>query len=197
MADYSIIADVSTWLMKLLRETMCPEPITSPSQIELASPADENVDYTLGVYLYDMQEEKNVVLPRFQPAGRMAVRQSPMPYRLYYMIYVNGSSQRGLRAFDIQRIMGRAAQIVNDQRTVLPGNLQPWLEVPEPPIELSQAKISLEEKVRIWQAVNKPYQMSLFYEAAPILLSSDNIQTFTRVREAQFTVQVSGNGEGG
>ena len=57
MADYPIIADVSNYIIKTLRKKMCPEPIPSPNNIEVSSPADQDVDYILGLYLYDIKEE--------------------------------------------------------------------------------------------------------------------------------------------
>ena len=49
MADYPIISDVSSYLVKLLRRKMCPEPIPSPNNIEVSSPAEQDVDYILGL----------------------------------------------------------------------------------------------------------------------------------------------------
>ena len=37
MADYTIIADVSAYIVKTLREKMCPEPVPSPNNIEISS----------------------------------------------------------------------------------------------------------------------------------------------------------------
>ena len=51
MADYPIIADISNYIVKTLRSKMCPEPIPSPNNIEVSSPADQEVDYILGLYL--------------------------------------------------------------------------------------------------------------------------------------------------
>ena len=73
-----------------------------------------------------------------------------------------------------------------------PNELQPWLSAEEPPIILSQAKISLEEKVRVWQAINKPYQISLFYKAAPVFLSSEVVINTPRVAEASFGLHITG-----
>ena len=39
MADYPIIADVSAHIVRTLRKKMCPEPIPSPNNIEISSPA--------------------------------------------------------------------------------------------------------------------------------------------------------------
>lgn len=98
----------------------------------------------------------------------------------------------GLKDLDVQKIIGKAAQIVNDNASVRPSQLQSWLDTQEPPIVLSQAKISLEEKVRVWQAINKPYQISLFYKAAPVFLSSETVIETPRVVEADFGLHVNG-----
>lgn len=196
MADYPIIADVSAYIVKTLREKMCPEPIPSPNNIEISSPADQDVDYIVGLYLYDIREEGNVTQPNFMQKGRVQLQKPPRPYGLYYMVFINGSSQMGLKAPDIQKIIGRVAQIVNDNSSVLPNQLQTWLDTQEPPIVLSQAKISLEEKVRVWQAINKPYQISLFYKAAPVFLSSEIIVDTPRVSEATFGLHITGEERG-
>lgn len=192
MADYTIIADVSSYIVKTLRQKMCPEPIPSPNNIEISSPADQDVDYILGLYLYDIREETNVSQPPMINKGRVQLQKPPRPYGLYYMAFINGSSQMGLKAPDIQKIIGKVAQIVNDNSSVRPSDLQAWLDTQEPPIVLSQAKISLEEKVSVWRAINKPYQISLFYKAAPVFLSSEITVTPSRVAEAQFSLQVTG-----
>lgn len=189
MADYSIIADVSRYLVEMLREKMCPELISLPAQIEVGFPGEKNQDYIVGLFLYNIEEEKDVVLPRFQQAGRMALQQSPKPYRLYYMLFINSASQSNFKSADAQKIIGRAAQVLGDRTEVRTDMLQPWLEVVEPPVILSQDKISLEAKFHVWQAVNQPYQLSLFYQAAPVMISSENIMDIVRVSEASFSLQ--------
>lgn len=197
MADYPIIADVSNYMVQLLRGKMCPEPIPSPNNIEVSSPADQDVDYILGLYLYDIREEGEISVPPLISTGRTRLKRPPRPYSLYYMLFINGSSQMGLKAGDIQKIVGRAAQVVNDGNTVNPRRLQSWLETEEPPIVFSPAKLSLEDKVRVWSAINKPYQVSLFYKASPVFLSSEIIVDTPRVTEAQFNISMQGEEKGG
>ena len=192
MADYPIISDVSAYIVRMLREKMCPEPIPSPNNIEVSSPAEQDVDYILGLYLYDIREEGEVSVPPLIGTGKTRLRRPPRPYSLYYMVFINGSSQMGLKAHDIQKIIGRAAQIVNDNDAVYPTTLQSWLETQEPPIVLSPAKLSLEDKVRVWSAINKPYQVSLFYKAAPVFLSSEIIVDSPRVTDARFSLHLTG-----
>lgn len=195
MADYPIIADVSAYIVRTLRAKMCPEPIPSPNNIEISSPLSQDVDYIVGLYLYDIVEDVQVTTPRLIERGRAELSKPPRPYALYYMVFINGSSQMGLKAPDIQKIIGRVAQIVNDNNAVRPNELQSWLTSQEPPITLTQAKISLEEKVRVWQAINKPYQISLFYKAAPVYLSSGEIIDTPRVLDARFGLSVTGEEE--
>ena len=192
MADYSIISDVSAYIVKTLRDKMCPEPIPSPNNIEISSPASQDVDYIVGLYLYDIREDVEVTQPNYIRHGRVQLQKAPRPYALYYMVFINGGGQMGLKDHDVQKIIGKVAQIVNDNNAVNPGSLQSWLTTEKPPIVLSQARISLEEKVRVWQAINKPYQVSLFYRAAPVLLSSADIITTPRVVDAEFSLQLSG-----
>lgn len=192
MADYPIIADVSAYIVRKLREKMCPEPIPSPNNIEISSPLSQDVDYIVGLYLYDIREDMEVSSPRYVHKGRAQLSKPPRPYALYYMVFINGSGQMGLKAPDIQKIIGRVAQIVNDNNSVRPNELQSWLDTQEPPIVLSQAKISLEEKVRVWQAISKPYQISLFYKAAPVFLSSGEIIDTPRVVDATFELGITG-----
>ncbi len=195
MADYPIISDVSSHIVQMLRDKMCPEPIPSPNNIAVTSPAEQDADYILGIYLYDIREEGEVSVPPMIGTGRTRLQKPPRPYSLYYMLFINGSSQMGLKAADIQKIVGRAAQIVNDRNAIKPSSLQTWLEQDEPPIVFSPARISLEEKVRVWSAINKPYQVSLFYKAAPVFISSEIIVEAPRVVEAEFTLGIRGEME--
>ena len=192
MADYPIISDVSSYIVRTLREKMCPEPIPSPNNIEISSPLSQDVDYLVGLYLYDIRDEVEVTGPRYVQTGRAQISKPPRPFALYYMVFINGSGQMGLKDPDIQKIIGRIAQIVNDNSSVRPDELQSWLDTQEPPIVLSQAKISLEEKVRVWQAINKPYQISLFYKAAPVYLSSGEIIDTPRVTDGSFEISITG-----
>ena len=190
LADYPIIADVSNYIVRTLREKMCPEPIPSPNNIEVSTPADSDVDYILGLYLYDVREEGEVAVPAMVNSGRTRLRRPSRPYSLYYMLFLNGSSQMGLKGGDVQKIIGRAAQIINDSSTVSPRTLQSWLEDDEPPIIFSPARMSLEDKVRVWSAINKPYQVSLFYKAAPVFLSSEVFADTPRVIDSEFRLNI-------
>ena len=69
MADYTIISDVSAFIVRTLREKMCPEPVPSPNNIEISSPASQDVDYIVGLYLYDIREETQIARPPMVERG--------------------------------------------------------------------------------------------------------------------------------
>ena len=188
MADYSIISDTSNFMCKMLREKMCPEPIPSTNNIQISSPASQDVDYLVGVYLYDIKEEPDATQSQMIRRGSVQLQRPPRPYGLYYMVFINGSSQMGLKDLDIQKIVGKILQIVNDNSIISPNTLQLWLDIIEPPIHITQAKLTMEEKQRVWQGVNKPYQLSLFFKASPVLVSSEVVVNTPPVTDATFTV---------
>ena len=195
MSDYSIISNCSEHLVVLLREKMCPEPIPSANNIQVSSPSSQDVDYLVGVYLYDIVEMQDVALGPNIRKGRVRLTRPPRPYMLYYCIFVNGGSQMGLKDLDVQKILGKVVQILNDNDSVRPVELQPWLETPEPPIVFSQAKINLEEKHRVWSALHKPYNLSLFFKAGPVFLSSEDIIVTPEVVEAEFNIDMKSKGK--
>ena len=188
MADYSIIADTSNFLLKVLREKMCPEPIPSTNNIQISSPASQDVDYLVGVYLYDIKEEADIAHPAMIRRGSVTLQRPPRPFGLYYMVFINGGSQAGLKDLDIQKIVGKVLQIVNDNSSVSPNTLQPWLDQVEPPIVISQARLTMEEKQKVWSGVNKPYQLSLFFKASPVLVSSEVTIDTPVVTDATFKI---------
>ena len=171
--------------------------IPTVTLIALARVHEVSVDYILGLYLYDIRAEGEISVPPLMNTGKTRLAPPPKPYSLYYMLFINGSSQMGLKAHDIQKIIGRAAQVINDGNVVYPNELQTWLESREAPIIITPSKLSLEDKVRVWSAINKPYQVSLFYKAAPILLSSEILIDAPRVTQAEFSLHLTGENKEG
>lgn len=71
MADYTIMADVSSYIVKTLRTHMYPEPILSPNNIDISSPDRQDGDYILGIYLYDIREEAAISQPPLIPQTKI------------------------------------------------------------------------------------------------------------------------------
>jgi hypothetical protein len=66
--------------------------------------------------------------------------------------------------------------------------VQPGLMESEPDIRLTGIKLELEEKFRIWQALNVPYRLSLHYQAMPVFISSGYEEDVYRVQATEIHV---------
>lgn len=182
MAGYGVFAEISAALRDLLRKKMSPEPVINPSLIEVATPGDKNSDYTLGIYLYDIRENAELPQTRKIQLDALRVQQPPVVYSLHYLLYINADSQTGIKAIDAHKILGRAAQVMSDCGA-LP---LPHPEEGDPPPTVLAAKLSFEEKSKLWTAINKPYSLSLEYKVYPVHLSSDRVDRVARVTTADI-----------
>ncbi len=192
MADYSIISDVSNEVLKILRDNICPELIQSPESIALVSPTDQNADFQLGLYLYDIQE-----LREYQQVDMIRMRGNqaqypPKPLNLFFALYINSKSQMMSNAENEQRILGRVIQVLMDHSI-----LYETTEREESSVSITLLPLSFEEKTKIWSVLSTPYQLGVYFSIAPVLLSSRRVRTFKRVVDASFgVVQRSANDRG-
>lgn len=190
MADFSIVADVSTGLLKLLRTQMCPAPVSAPEAIRLAAPTDKNGDFQLGLYLYDLRELGEYRAGAMQRGADNIRRRPPRPLTLHYMLFLNSKAQITTGAEAEQRILGRALQVLTDYPALDVNQLHPYAREPEEAASITLLTLTFEEKTKIWAALSTPYQLGIYFSVSPLLLSSRREETFTRVRE----VEVRGTG---
>lgn len=181
MANYSIISDISGHFVKMLREKICPEPLLNSQSIELVSPADDNADYTLGVFLYDIRENTEHLRVNMIPTSDNGLRRPPQSLSAYYMVYINSAAQVGIKQIDSQKILARVSQVLYDNNEVQVAQIQPNLDNVEENIRIASSRLTYDEKSKIWTSVNKPYQMALYYTIAPIFISSEIVKKDPRV----------------
>lgn len=188
MAGYSIISDVSGGLLKTLRRDLCPEPIQSPESIQLASPADKNADFQLGLYLYDFKElgECRVSAQTQRPGN---LRQfPPRPLTLSYLLFLNSKAQIVAGADVEQRVLGRALQTLSDNPSVELSKLHSFQDSADADAAITFLSLSFDDKTKIWSSLSVPYQIAVYFSVAPVLLSSTRSESFTRVRESTVTL---------
>lgn len=184
MADFTIISDVSSEVLKLLREEICPELIQSPESIALAAPTDKNADFQMGLYLYDIQELREYQqVDMIRLTGGRA-QYPPKLLTLYYAVYINSRSQMMSTPENEQRILGRVSQVLMDH-AVLKGAAGKGETAPSMTLQM----LSFEEKTRIWSVLSVPYQLGVYFQAAPVILSSRRTREFRRVVDADFTAE--------
>ena len=66
MADYTIIADVSNYIVKTLRDKMCPEPVPSPNNIEISQFRPEIIIDSIKVNGVDRADISNINLKHIE-----------------------------------------------------------------------------------------------------------------------------------
>ena len=186
MSDFSVISAVSNEILKLLRDKICPELIQSPESIKLVSPSEKNADFQLGLYLYDIQELREYQQTNKIRLGGQQARYPSKPLNLFYMLYINGKSQMMSDAENEQRIIGRIIQVLMDNAA---------LQGPESEEEdggklmITLLNPSLEDKTKLWAALNVPYQLAVYLSAATVHLPSERLYSFTRVLETEYSVE--------
>lgn len=186
MADFSVVADVSAGLIKLLRTHMCPAPVSAPESIRLAAPIDKTGDFQLGLYLYDLRELGEYRTGTMQRGADNIRRRPPRPLTLHYMLFLNSKAQMSTGAEAEQRILGRALQVLTDYPSVDINELHPYSQEPEESAAVTLLTLSFEEKTKIWAALSTPYQLGIYFSVSPLMLSSRREESFTRVREVEI-----------
>ncbi len=185
MADFSIVADVSAALLKLLRAQMCPVPVSAPEAIRLAAPTDKNGDFQLGLYLYDLREQGEYRAGAMQRGADNIRRRPPRPLALHYMLFLNSKAQIAAGAEAEQRILGRALQVLSDYPTIDVNEAHPYSQELEESASVTILSMTFEEKTKIWSALSTPYQLGVYFSVSPLLLSSRRQESFARVREVE------------
>jgi hypothetical protein len=191
MADYSIIADASATLLRLLRAELCPEPVVSPESISLSAPNDKNADFQLGVYLYDIKElsEYRSSVPLYPSHSTRTA--PPKPLSLYYMLYINSKAQVAAGAEMEQRIFGRAMQALMDNPVLSMRDTNPYLPEDEDDAAISILTLSFEDKTKIWTSLSAPYQVAVYINIAPLMLTPRSMTSVPRVQRVQAGVEIT------
>lgn len=177
MGRYSAIAEMSERIGERLRQALVPDLIPDRGGIVMCSP-DNCEDCTLGIFLYDIQE--NDELRQIQMVDIDGDRQKGPPayLSLYYMITAYRQGERQFGAIQQERILGKVIQHFHDD---------PILDGQEG-VRMQMLKLSTEDKLKLWNFGGKPYTVSVFYKASPVAVESDVIKNVTRVSAAEFAV---------
>ncbi len=187
MADFSIISDASTALIKLLQANLCPDLISSNEAISLVAPNDKNGDFQLGMFMYDMQEINEYRSSAPIRRGDNTMTFPDKAFTLSYMLFINSNAQIASGAETEQRIFGRTIQTLMDNPNIRLSMAQPYSENEGDSIFLSILNPSYEDKNRIWTSFSMPYQMAIYINVAPVVISSRRSEKFVRVTDATFT----------
>ncbi len=184
MGRYSVIAEVSEKIGERLRRALVPDLIPDRGSIVMCSP-DNCEDCTLGIFLYDIQENDELRQIQMLDIDDDRQKGPPAYLSLYYMITAYRQGERQFSAIQQERILGKVIQHFHDDPIL---NRQKG-------IRLQMLKISTEDKLKLWNFGGKPYTVSVFYKASPVEVESEIIKNVTRVSDAEFAVSPQERGK--
>lgn len=182
---YGMIAEVGEVLVKLLIDNLVPDVVLSSDNIGLCSP-EEHGDFNLGIFLFDIEENEEVVKRGMVNAGLRRQVYPSIFLDLYYMVTAYSNSDLKFRASEEQKILGRVVQVFRDYSVLSEQVLGEGASVSA---RIGLQKMEQYEKIRMWNFSNLPYKASLFYRVGPVEINSDKGKDITRVTDVTFAVK--------
>jgi len=180
MAGFSVIADVSVTLQRLLDAALNPLGVSARLH-DLGAPVPTN-PAILTVFLYEVSED---AASRNRPDRRrltgpnaIEFERAPMALLLKYLI----TPWSGDAATD-HRILGRAMQELYDNAILEGAQLQGNLANTNDTLKITITPLSMDERTKVWYAVQRTYRLSSAYEVRVVNLDSSRHDTRPPVRE--------------
>ena len=130
---------------------------------------------TLTIFLFEVGEDpsaRNRPHIRETEPPNMKIRKPPMALLLRYLLTSWGGD-----AVTQQKILGRAMQTLYDKAILSGPDLQGGdmvLKNTDEALKVTLSPMTLEEHTRVWNAVQKPYRLSVSYEVRVVNLDSED-----------------------
>ncbi|MFC5468667.1 DUF4255 domain-containing protein [Cohnella suwonensis] len=190
IGGYTVIADVGSSLLKLLREQLSPDPVPRPDLIGMASPVDKG-DLVLSLYLCSIRENGEARRNELQPQGGI-LRFPPLAVDLQYLLTAHSTADLHTRTLDEHRVLGKAMQVLYDNSVLRGSYLEGSLAENNEELRITSESYSTEQLTQLWQFGDNPYKLSLVYRVGPVLLESNRVKPGTRVLERKITLRDKG-----
>jgi hypothetical protein len=200
MADYNVIADVSSTLQVVLTDaykTLQPAvpPVAEISDLQGVISTDPA---RVTLFLFEAVEDSSAKnRPRVRatpppgppppPPNRLFLKKPPMALLLRYML----TPWSGDRLTD-HKLLGRTFQVLYDGAILSGPQLQGGLAGTDQALKVTLSPLTLEERARVWYAIEKPYRLSITYEIRVVNLDAETIDALVPVsdRITQFGTAV-------
>jgi hypothetical protein len=186
--DFDVIAAVSETLQTVLTDALSalgPSPAPVAQVHDLQGNISTN-PAQLTIFLFDAGEDpsaRNRPRVRGSAPPDLTLRKPPMALLLRYLL----TPWSGDRLTD-HKILGRAMQVLYDGAILSGPDLKGGLAGEDDALKLTLAPLSLEERTRVWHAVQKPYRLSVSYEVRVVNLDTTQLDLLTPVRRRTLDV---------
>ncbi len=103
------------------------------------------------------------------------IRRHPLPVRLHYLMtpILTGSSNNMPAPESEQLIIGRVLQALNDEPLISGPDLQGSYAGTGVELAARLETLGLDETSRIWEGLERSYQLSVSYEVTVVVIASD------------------------
>jgi hypothetical protein len=183
LPDFSVIADVSLTLQNVLTLAFQPlDPISPPiAEISDLSGNIATSPARLTIFLFETVEDASArnrprVVTTTPPD--LSRKKPPMALLLRYMM----TPWSGDRVTD-HRIMGRTLQVLYDGAILSGAQLQGTLVGTDQALKVTLSPITLEERARVWYAIQKPYRLSVTYEVRVVNLDPEDAEHISPIAQ--------------
>jgi hypothetical protein len=180
MSTTTAIGDVTRSLADLLANEQEPR---GSFGVSLKSPADEEIDEnnpTVNLYLFRIEENPFAKNRAWQPVGDDVLHKTPLSLNLFYVVTPYAKQQE-----DGHRVLGQAMRIFYDHAILDPVLLGEPLQHTADALKLDLCPFNLEDLTRVWNAFNKPYRLSVCYQARIVFIDSAVDTKAVRVTEKE------------
>ena len=187
MPDHAVIGDVSETLESVLTAALSMlRPLPSPiAQVhDLTTVIPNGNPAVLSVFLFEVVEDatvRNRPWERTQSGTNYLLRKPPMPLILRYLLTPWASDP-----VTQHKMLGRVMQVLYDGAILTDPGLQGGLANTNQALKLKMAPLTLEERSRIWYAIQRPYHLSQTYEVRVVNLDSERQESRTPVRSRRL-----------
>ena len=190
MANFEVIAAVSKTLREVLNSALTTVEVTPKPTAELHDLLFDNApkDPQLTIFLFEIGEDPSA---RNRPRIReteppdMKIRKAPMALVLRYLLTAWGGTEPGDQRTP-QLVLGRAVQTLYDKAILSGPDLEGVLKDSDESLKITMSPLSLEERTRVWNAVHKPYRLSVSYEVRVVNLDSEQAMSVKPVGRRSF-----------
>ena len=172
MSSSAVISNVSILLKNILEAGLTTPG--NPPTVEVASPVDLTNETTLSIWLYQVTPNDHLTnVPTVRIRGELTESITPLPLNLFYLLTPLQKNE-----LKNQATLGRALQVLYDNAVL---QLNAGDDVEE--LHLNICQRSIEELAEVWEAVQKPYRLSVCFEVRVVRIDSELRVEPGRVRE--------------
>lgn len=189
MPGYNVVDEVSRSLVGVLQDGLTVVGATVSADDLLGTPVGT---LHLSVFLFEVGEDPN---SRNRPRSRelhapdIRIARPSVALHLRYLLTPWGGTESSRHV-----LLGRAIQLLSDHAILSGPQLVGSLAAEDQTISVMMSPLSIEDRTRVWHAVQKPYRLSVAYDVRVVHIDSEMAQDVRPVRERGIGTVMPGEG---